>query len=148
MNRREAFAATVAHREPDRVLVDYGKHIGSFHRLAYDRLRAHASELGLPAEPAILDRMAQNIVLPEALCQRLGLDFRWIVPHWVGVTDIEIDGEPGYVDMWHTPHKWTDVGNYYAIAGQPLGREGLTEADGAAIPTARRTATPTWSRST
>ncbi len=75
MNRREAFTATVNHREPDRVLVDYGKHIGSFHRLAYERLRAHAPELGLPAEPAILDRMAQNVVLPEALCQRLGWTF-------------------------------------------------------------------------
>lgn len=129
MNRRDAFAATVNHREPERVLVDYGKHIGSFHRLAYDRLREHAPDLGLPAEPAVLDRMAQNIVLPERLCRRLGLDFRWIVPHWVGVTDIEIDGEPGYLDMWHTPHKWTDVGSYFAVAGQPLGREGLTEAE-------------------
>lgn len=133
MNRREAFTATVAHREPDRVLVDYGKHIGSFHRLAYGRLREHAPELGLPAEPAILDRMAQNIVLPEALCRRLGLDFRWIVPRWVDVRDIVIDGEPGYVDMWHTPHKWTDVGSYFAIASHPLGREDLTEADLAAF---------------
>jgi uroporphyrinogen decarboxylase len=129
MNRREAFAATVNHREPDHVLADYGKHIGSFHRLAYGRLRAHASELGLPEQPVILDRMAQNVVLPERLCQRLGLDFRWVVPHWVGVQDIEIDGEPGYVDMWHTPHKWTDVGSYFAIAGHPLGREGLTVAE-------------------
>jgi uroporphyrinogen decarboxylase len=133
MNRREAFEATVNHREPERVLVDYGKHIGSFHRLAYDRLRAHAPELGLPEQPAILDRMAQNIVLPERLCQRLGLDFRWIAPRWVGVRDIEIDGEPGYLDMWHTPHKWTKVGNYFAVAGQPLGREGLTEAEIAAF---------------
>lgn len=133
MNRREAFAATVNHREPDRVLVDYGKHIGSFHRLAYGRLRAHAPELGLPQEPAILDRMAQNVVLPERLCQRLGLDFRWIVPRWVGVREIELDGEPAYLDMWHTPHKWTDVGSYFAVAGQPLGSEELTAADIAAF---------------
>lgn len=133
MNRREAFDATVAHREPERVLVDYGKHIGSFHRLAYDRLRAHAPELDLPEQPAILDRMAQNVVLPETLCRRLGLDFRWIVPRWVGVQDIELDGEPGYLDMWHTPHKWTDVGYYFAIAGQPLGDDGLTEAGVAAF---------------
>jgi uroporphyrinogen decarboxylase len=133
MNRREAFAATVAHREPERVLVDYGKHIGSFHRLAYGRLRGYAPELGLPETPTILDRMAQNVVLPEALCQRLGLDFRWIVPRWVGVTDIEIDGEPGYLDMWRTPHKWTDVGSYFAIAAHPLGGENLTEADLAAF---------------
>lgn len=133
MNRREAFTATVDHREPGRVLVDYGKHIGSFHRLAYGRLREYAPELGLPAEPVILDRMAQNIVLPERLCQRLGLDFRWIVPHWVGVTDIELGGEPGYIDMWHTPHKWTDVGSYFAIAAHPLNGEDLTEADLAAF---------------
>ena len=38
--------------------------------------------------------------------------------------DIEIDGEPGYVDMWHTPHKWTDVGSYFAVAGHPLGPRG------------------------
>ena len=133
MNRREFFAATVAHREPERVLVDYGKHIGSFHKLAYDRLRDHAPELGLPQQPVILDRMAQNVVLPEHLCQRLGLDFRWIVPHWVGTRDIEIDGEPGYVDMWRTPHKWTEMGSYFAVAGHPLGREGLTDAEVAAF---------------
>jgi uroporphyrinogen decarboxylase len=45
------------------------------------------------------------------------------------VSDIEIDGERGYIDMWQTPHKWTDVGNYYAIAAQPLGQEDLTKAD-------------------
>jgi uroporphyrinogen decarboxylase len=59
----------------------------------------------------------------------LGIDFRWVVPHWVGVKDIEIDGEPGYVDMWHTPHKYTEIGNYYAIAGFPLGTETLTLDD-------------------
>ena len=61
-------------------MADYGKHIGSFHRLAYDRLRITRAELDLPEQPVILDRMAQNIVLPERLCQRLGLDFRWLVP--------------------------------------------------------------------
>ncbi len=132
MNRREAFAATVAHREPEHVLVDYGKHIGSFHRLAYERLRRYARELELP-EPAILDRMAQNVVLPEALCCRLGLDFRWVAPQWVGVREMAIDGEPGYVDMWSTPHKWTDVGSYYAIGAHPLGQESLTAADVAAF---------------
>jgi uroporphyrinogen decarboxylase len=31
--------------------------------------------------------------------------------------------------MWQTPHKWTDIGHYYAIAAQPLGQEDLTVAD-------------------
>ncbi len=123
MNRREAFAATVNHQEPERVLVDYGKHIGSFHRQAYEQLIAY---LGIETDIQILDRMAQNVVLDEAVCQRLGIDFRWIVPHWVGVRDVEIDGEKGYIDMWQTPHKWTEVGNYYAVHEQPLGQEDLT----------------------
>ncbi|MGD8473610.1 MAG: uroporphyrinogen decarboxylase family protein [Anaerolineae bacterium] len=126
MDRREAFNAMVQHQAPERVLVDYGKHIGSFHRNAYELLKA---QVGIEAETRILDRMAQNVVLDERVCQRLGIDFRWVAPHWVGVRDVEIDGEPGYVDMWQTPHKWTDVGQYYAIHAQPLGQETLTEED-------------------
>ena len=123
MNRRQAFLATVNHQEPERVLVDYGKHIGSFHTGAYDQVKAH---FGLTAGTRILDRMAQNVVLDETVCQQLGIDFRWLVPRWAGVRDVEIQGQPGYVDMWHTPHKWTDVGRYYAIHAQPLGHDGLT----------------------
>jgi len=126
MNRREAFNATVNHQEPERVLVDFGKHIGSFHRSAYDMIKAH---LGLKSKSRILDRMAQNVVLDEAICKRLGIDFRWVVPNWVGVQEIEIDGEKGYLDMWNTPHIWTDYGEYYAIHDQPLGQETLTLED-------------------
>jgi uroporphyrinogen decarboxylase len=126
MNRREAFYATMEHQEPDRVLVDFGKHIGSFHISAYKKLIDH---LGLSNKARILDRMAQNVVLDEAICERLGIDFRWIVPNWVGVRDIDIDGEKGYIDMWNTPHKWTDFGEYYAIQDQPLSQDPLTQAD-------------------
>jgi len=126
MNRREIFAATLAHQQPERVLVDYGKHIGSFHVNAYEDLK---TKLGLQTETKILDRMAQNVRLDEEICQRLGIDFRWIVPNWVGVRDVEIDGERGYIDMWQTPHKWTDVGQYYAIHSSPFNMEILTQAD-------------------
>ena len=127
MNRRQAFHALVNHQEPERVLVDYGKHIGSFHQVAYATLKEH---LGIETETKILDRMAQNVVMDEKVCQRLGIDFRWVVPHWVDVRDVETSsGEPGYVDMWQTPHKWTDAGQYYAIHAQPLGQENLTLED-------------------
>jgi uroporphyrinogen decarboxylase len=128
MNRRECFAAIVNHREPERVLVDFGKHFGSFHRMAYEDLKTYLQDTPVKAETKILDRMAQNVVLDEEICRRLGIDFRWLVPHWVGVKETEINGAPGYVDMWQTPHKWTDIGHYYAIAGQPLGDEDLDEA--------------------
>ena len=126
MDRRTAFAATMHHQQPERVLVDYGKHIGSFHINAYEKLKAY---LGIQTETKILDRMAQNVVLDEEVCLRLGIDFRWIVPNWVGVRDVEIDGNPGYIDMWQTPHKWTDVGQYYAIHSSPLNKETLTYED-------------------
>ncbi len=126
MNRREIFTATLNHQQPERVLVDYGKHIGSFHINAYKMLK---EKLGIQTESKILDRMAQNVVLDEDVCQRLGIDFRWVVPNWVGVRDVEIDGERGYIDMWQTPHKWTDVGQYYAIHSSPFNMETLTQAD-------------------
>jgi corrinoid protein of di/trimethylamine methyltransferase len=130
MNRRECFNAIVNHQEPERVLVDFGKHIGSFHQMAYEALKEYLkTEVPVAGKTQILDRMAQNVILDEEIYQRLGIDFRWLIPKWVGVRDIEIDGESGYVDMWQTPHKWTDVGNYYAIAAQPLGQGNLTQAD-------------------
>jgi uroporphyrinogen decarboxylase len=134
MTPRARFHQAMNHQQPERVLVDYGKHFGSFHRRAYARLRPLLPELELAEEPRILDRMAQNVVLEEALLQRLGIDFRWVIPHWVGVRDITLDGQPGYIDMWQTPHKFTDVGDYYALAGQPLGHEGLSLAEVEAFP--------------
>jgi uroporphyrinogen decarboxylase len=129
MNSRERFHAAMKHQATDRVLIDYGKHIGSFHRNAYIALREHLRDVPMHDGSKILDRMAQNVVLDEALCQRFGIDFRWVVPRWVNVRDVKIDGERGYVDMWHTPHRWTDVGNYFVIHSQPLGKEDLTVAD-------------------
>lgn len=126
MDRRTAFSKIMNHEEPDRILVDYGKHIGSFHVNIYEELK---KKLGIESETKILDRMAQNVILDEEVCQRLGIDFRWVIPNWVGVRDVEIDGEAGYVDMWQTPHKWTDVGQYYAIHASPLNQEDLTIED-------------------
>jgi uroporphyrinogen decarboxylase len=126
MDRRAAFQKIMNHEEPERILVDYGKHIGSFHVNIYEEIK---KTLGVEIETKILDRMAQNVVLDEEVCQRLGIDFRWLIPNWVGVEDVEIDGEPGYIDMWKTPHKWTDVGQYYAIHSSPLNQKKLTIED-------------------
>lgn len=129
MKPRERLRAVLQHREPDRVPVDFGKHIGSLHRDAYQALRAHLPELELPPEPAILDRMAQNVRLDEVLCRRLGIDFRWIVPHWVGVRDEEVAGASGYRDMWGVPHAFVPTGCHYVPMGCPLGAEQLTTGD-------------------
>lgn len=126
MNARECFAATVARETPDRVLVDYGKHIGSFHRVAYDALKRY---LGIESETRVLDRAAQNVFLDEIVCERLGIDFRWLVPYWVGVQELQTDGHDGFVDMWQTPHLYTEVGGYYYVAENPLADPELTTDD-------------------
>lgn len=134
MRPRERLLAVLEHREPDRVPVDFGKHIGSFHRDAYCALAACLPELGLPREPTILDRMAQNVRLDEALCGRLGIDFRWVVPNWVGVREEEVDGAPGYRDMWGVPYAFVPTGCHYVPMGCPLGKEQLTVDDIEAYP--------------
>ncbi len=132
MNPRQRFQAAVSHQQPDRQPLDFGKHIGSFHKSVFAPLRKY---LGLPVRDGlILDRMAQNMVLDEDLLQALGIDFRWVVPNWVEVRDQKVNGEPGYLDMWHTPHQYTEVGDYYAIAGQPLGDPELSQSDLEAFP--------------
>ena len=69
MNRRKCFDAIVNHREPERLLVDFGKHFGSFHRMAYDNLKEYLkAEIPIEAETRILDRMAQNVLLDEEIC--------------------------------------------------------------------------------
>lgn len=106
------------HREPERLLLDMGKHIGSIHKKAYRKLKVYLGDVPMHNEDRILDRMAQTVVPDEALLQRLGIDFRWVVPHWVQVKPR--DGVDGYVDMWGVPYRATADQDHYAVDGAPL----------------------------
>lgn len=115
---RENFLAAMSHRQPERILIDMGKHIGSIHRRAYPRLREHLGNVPMANDGKILDRMAQTLVPDEALLRRFRIDFRWLVPHWVQVqprTDVD-----GYIDMWGVPYRATDDRDHYAVDGAPL----------------------------
>ena len=103
MTPRECFHAAMNHEQPDRLLIDMGKHIGSIERQAYVALKEHLGDDSMINENKILDRMAQTVVPDESLLQRFDIDFRWILPNWVQVT--ERDDVPGYVDMWGVPYK-------------------------------------------
>jgi len=116
MNPRERFEAAVNHREPDRVPVDLGRHVGSLHRLSYARLVDHLGDSDLRNHDRILDRMVQNVHLDEKLLRRLNIDFRWLVPNWVGVREVE--GEDAYLDMWGI--KWVHMLDSYSIVESPL----------------------------
>ena len=118
MTPRENFHAAMNHREPERLLVDMGKHIGSIHKKAYLKLKAYLGDVPMLNEGRILDRMAQTVVPDEALLQRLGIDFRWVVPHWVQVKPR--DGVDGYIDMWGVPYRATADQDHYAVDGAPL----------------------------
>ncbi|MDA5095470.1 hypothetical protein O2N63_15380 [Aliiroseovarius sp. KMU-50] len=117
MTPRENFEAAMARSGAEWVPLDMGKHIGSIHKQHYADLKAHLPGVEMVNEGKILDRMAQTVVPDEALLEFLGVDFRWLVPNWVQVT--ERDDADGYIDMWGVPYKGAD-GDHFAVDGAPL----------------------------
>jgi uroporphyrinogen decarboxylase len=128
MTPRERFVAVVNHREPDRVPIDFGRHVGSLHRGAYAKLAAYLNDPELRNHDRVLDRMVQNVFPDEKLLRRFNVDFRWLAPHWVGVSEVE--GENAYRDMWGIT--WTYMLNSYSLTHSPL--KAATEADLAHYP--------------
>jgi len=117
MTPRENFIAAMDRNGPEWVPIDMGKHIGSIHKTHYAALSPLLPDVKMENGTNILDRMAQTVVPDEALLERLGVDFRWLVPNWVQVT--ERDDVDGYVDMWGVPYKGAH-GDHYAVDGAPL----------------------------
>ncbi|NWF71049.1 MAG: hypothetical protein HXY40_18355 [Chloroflexi bacterium] len=115
MTPRERFKRITSHQEADRVPVDMGSHVASIHRIAYARLRAHLHDDELVNGERILDRMVQNVVPDEKLLQRYGVDFRWIAPNWLNVTDVDKDK---YRDMWGIV--WQHMLDAYSVYASPL----------------------------
>ncbi len=124
--------AAMNRQRPERVPVDMGKHIGSIHRKAYGKLREHLGDVPMHNERLILDRMAQTVVPDEALLQHLGIDFRWVVPHWVQVRE-RADAN-GYIDMWGVPYRATADQDHFAVDGAPLKKAMLEDIDRFAWP--------------
>jgi uroporphyrinogen decarboxylase len=115
MTPRERFKRITNHQEADRVPIDMGSHVASIHRLTYAKLKAYLDEPDIKNQEKILDRMVQNVVPDEKLLQRYGVDFRWIAPHWVDVTDIR---EDIYRDMWGID--WQFMLDAYSVHDSPL----------------------------
>ena len=124
MTPRECFYAAMNHEQPDKLLLDMGKHIGSIHRRAYAQLKDYLGDENMLNGELILDRMAQTVVPDECLLERFDIDFRWVVPNWVQVT--ERQDVPGYVDMWGVPYKATADWDHCVVDGAPM-REATLE---------------------
>jgi uroporphyrinogen decarboxylase len=61
------------------------------------------------------------------LLQRFDIDFRWIIPNWVQVT--ERDDVPGYIDMWGVPYKATADWDHCVVDGAPLRKATVDNID-------------------
>ncbi len=127
MTPRERFQAAMNHEQPDALLLDMGKHIGSIHRRAYVKLKEFLGDDSMVNENLILDRMAQTVVPDECLLERFNIDFRWIVPHWVQVT--ERTDVPGYIDMWGVPYKAAGDWDHCVVDGAPMRQATLETID-------------------
>ena len=121
MNRREMFTRLMNHEEVGHVLIDHGKQVGSIHKSAYPAIR---EVMGLPPveQPVILDRMSQCVKSDEDLLQAWNVDFRWLAPKWVQVTEVD---EKSYRNWLGTKFSYT--GDYYAIADAPCKHLSLDE---------------------
>ena len=71
----------------------------------------------------ILDRMVQNVFPDEKLLQKFNIDFRWLVPNWVGIREVE--GENAYRDMLGI--KWVYMLNAFSLIDSPLKGAGINE---------------------
>ena len=68
--------------------------------------------------------MVQNVVPDEKLLQRYGVDFRWVAPNWVDVTDI---GDDMYQDMWGI--KWQFMLDAHGVRYSPLKEASIEDID-------------------
>jgi len=127
MTPRECFHASMNHEQPDRLLIDMGKHIGSIHKWEYAKLKEHLKDDSMVNGESILDRMAQTVVPDESLLQRFDIDFRWVVPNWVQVT--ERPDITGYIDMWGVPYKATANWDHCVVDGVPMRHATLETID-------------------
>ncbi len=124
MTPRERFKRITNHQEADRVPIDMGSHVASIHQLTYIKLKEYLNDPDMKNQDKILDRMVQNVVPDEKLLQRYNVDFRWIAPHWINVTDIS---EDIYRDMWGID--WQFMLDAYSVYDSPLKDATIADID-------------------
>jgi uroporphyrinogen decarboxylase len=78
MTGRERVLAALAHREPDRVPMDFGSTwITTIHSAAYEGLKRH---FGFDSPTVIMERMQQVCFVDERILQHLDIDTRGVFP--------------------------------------------------------------------
>jgi uroporphyrinogen decarboxylase len=126
MNSRDRVLATLNHREPDRVPIDFSGHRSSgIMAVAYARLRDF---LGLPRKPIrVYDPVQQLAIVDEDVLQRFGVDtielgraFALEDKHWAEWT--LPDGTPCLMPVWARPERAADEWVMRSRSGRVIAR--------------------------
>ncbi len=119
MNCRERALTALAHREPDRVPLDFGGRQTTLHHAAHQALMAH---LGLRGpEPPIRSYHTYLVEPDPQLLQRFERVSQLFFPKPPGSYTFRIDAATNtYVDEWGTTYRMPPGGFYYDIHRPPL----------------------------
>jgi uroporphyrinogen decarboxylase len=128
MTGRERVLAALAHREPDRVPVDFGSTwITTIHVEAYERLKRH---FGLDSPTAVMERMQQVCFVDERILRRLDIDTRGVfagLPELACNQWVELPGDR-FRDAWGVTWQ-KPASSYYYDMVQPALAGDLTISD-------------------
>jgi uroporphyrinogen decarboxylase len=125
MNSRERVLLALAHKEPDRVPIDFGGLVSSLHHEAYRSLMEY---LGTPVEKIAIMDMFQQIVDPAPpLKDRFRADIVGFFPHDPAGFEFKLDSATdSFIDEWGVVYRRPPGGYWYDLAGHPL-TEGTME---------------------
>ncbi len=136
MNSRERVLLALAHKEPDRVPIDFGGLITSLHHEAHRRLLEH---LGMPPhEAAILDMFQQNVDPAPAVKEMFHADVVGFFANPGSGWRLEVDPVTDtYVDEWGVLYRRPPGGYWYDLADHPLKQGTIEELEGFQFPNPR-----------
>jgi uroporphyrinogen decarboxylase len=123
MNGRERVLAALAHREPDRVPVDFGSTwITTITIPTYERLKRH---LGIESETVVMERSQQVCMVDERILKLFHVDTRgafYGLPELACNQFVEL-GDDGYRDSWGITWHKPATSYYFDMLKPALGGE-------------------------
>ena len=121
MNGKERILTAVAHKEPDRVPMDFGgSMVTSIHKIAYDKLKKHLNILG--DKKTEIARGRSLVAKVDAEVQdSLGIDTRMLIANSPDGWASEMPaGDNRLIDEWGIEWHLPDGFSNYEIANSPL----------------------------
>ncbi|MFQ6001359.1 MAG: uroporphyrinogen decarboxylase family protein, partial [Anaerolineae bacterium] len=123
MTGRERVLTALAHREPDRIPIDFGSTwITTITISAYERLKEH---LGLESETILMERMQQVCMVDERILEIFDVDTRGV---FYGPPELECNqwvelSDGRYRDAWGITWQKPSTSYYYDMVKPALGGE-------------------------